>query len=197
MTRPDVLPVFLLLMLAIIAPCSGLQDADRLMDALNGQLIPVDGIVYSGNTVAVRYGMEGTVGPAEFGQDILYIMGASAREFPSSSTIRVDCFVGDTPVRYYEVSTEDVRDYAMGLLGDAEIRFRVNPKTPGAAMTARIKSSYSPSSDSSMGLFQAKGVLLRAWEEGRNTIVLIGGMGILVVLAGAGLFGLREFRRGN
>lgn len=190
--------LFCLAVLACMPPCVTASDTGELQGSFTRDLIPVSQLVKSGDTILVKYQADMAPSPDALGQDIPYILGTVTREYPSASTIRIDCFVGNDPVRFYEVSAKDIRNYAAGKLSDGDIRLLILPKTPDASMITRIKSSYPAQQGDGTGIFQSKGVLVRAWEQaGRSTTALLMVIFILVVLAGAGLYAVREFQRGS
>ena len=197
-TKRVAVTLFCLVLTGCIPACTAAPDTMALPGFFSRNSIPVSQVVYAGDSVLVKYQADLAAAPEAFGQDIPYILGTIARDYPSAKTIRIDCFMGDDPVRFYEVETEDIRNYATGKLSDEDIRLLILPETPDASMITKIKTSYPAPQGSSPGLFQSKGVLVRAWEQaGKSTTALFMVIFILVVLAGAGLYAVREFQRGS
>jgi hypothetical protein len=109
-----------LAMLVTPAAAAGEENADRVVFFQN-QFIPVESIVEDGSTVIVTYRMDLMLGPDEFGQDIPYIFGKIAYDFPFSRTIKVVGTVGDEEVRSYTVQTDEIFRYTQDLTDDDEL----------------------------------------------------------------------------
>ena len=102
------------------AAAAGEEHAD-LVEFFTNQFVPVESIVEDGSTVIVTYRMDLMLGPDEFGQDIPYILGKIAYDFPFSRTIRVVGTVGDEEIRSYTVQTDEIFRYTQDLTDDSEL----------------------------------------------------------------------------
>ena len=87
---------------------------------LNNQYIPVEKISFQDSVVVASYNMDLMIGSSEFNQDIAYIFGALAREYPNSESIIIVCYAEEEPLYDYSVSTSAVRLYAEGQISDEE-----------------------------------------------------------------------------
>jgi hypothetical protein len=196
--KTNCLPVMLILTVLLFAPyASGTQNTTSVIASFKGNLVPVQQVVETGDSVLVKYDVDLALSPDAFRDDIPYILGIIAREYPASKTIRIDCFVGDEPVRYYEVKTADVAGYAGGKLSDTQIAALIQPETPDAGMKSRIQSSYGVSANGS-GLFQIKGVLVLALEQaGSSSAALSFAVIGLVAVIAAGVCLVQEISQGG
>jgi len=190
-------PVLFILALIIIVSCaSGAQNTASIVASFNGNFVPVQQVVESGDSILVKYNVDLAIGPDAFKDDIPYILGTIARVYPTSKTIRIDCFVGDDPIRYYEVKTADVIGYAQGSLSDSQIVASIQPKTPDASMKSGIQSTYKQVT--TIGLFQIPGILILALEQaGTSIAAFLMAVICIVVITAAVIYASREIRGEN
>lgn len=103
---------------------SSIASAD-MVSYFNNQFIPVEKVDASGSTVTVYYNMDLMMGPTEYKQDIAYIFGTLAREYPNYKEIKIICYAGGEPAFDYTAQTKDIVAYTNDELSESELVSRI------------------------------------------------------------------------